>query len=58
VKATDLQPSFTAAAAIACGLAWSCRRSISRDFEISQFWQNLHARLQPAVPNERIEVPG
>jgi hypothetical protein len=25
---------------------------------MSQFWQNLHARLQPAVPNERIEVPG
>ena len=26
--------------------------SISRDFEMSQFWQNLQARLQPAVPND------
>ena len=32
--------------------------SISRDFEMSQFWQNRHARLQPAVPNERTDVPG
>ena len=26
--------------------------SISRDLEMSQFWQNLQARLQPAVPND------
>jgi hypothetical protein len=32
--------------------------SISRDFEMSQFWQNLQARLQPAVPNESTAVPG
>jgi hypothetical protein len=26
--------------------------------EMSQFWQNLHPRLQPAVPNESTGVPG
>jgi hypothetical protein len=26
--------------------------------EISQFWQNLQVRLQPAVPNESTAVPG
>ena len=25
---------------------------------MSQFWQNLHARLQPAVPNENTLLPG
>jgi hypothetical protein len=25
---------------------------------MSQFWQNLQARLQPAVPKERMGVPG
>ena len=25
---------------------------------MSQFWQNLQPRLQPAVPNDRIDVPG
>ena len=25
---------------------------------MSQFWQNLQPRLQPAVPNDRICVPG
>jgi len=25
---------------------------------MSQFWQNLQARLQPAVPNENTGVPG
>ena len=25
---------------------------------MSQFWQNLQARLQPAVPNESTGVPG
>ena len=39
-----------------CNLA--CNLSSSRDFEISQFWQNLQARLQPAVPNESTGVPG
>jgi hypothetical protein len=32
--------------------------SISRDLEMSQFWQNLQARLQPAVPNDRTPLPG
>jgi hypothetical protein len=32
--------------------------SISRDFEMCQLWQNRQARLQPAVPNDRTEVPG
>ena len=26
--------------------------------EMSQFWQNLQVRLQPAVPNDRTGVPG
>jgi len=43
---------------MAAGLAASARVSISRDLEMSQFWQNLHARLQPAVPKERTGVPG
>ena len=30
----------------------------SREVEISQFWQYLHARLQPAVPKDRIVEPG
>ena len=41
-----------------CNLACSMRRSMSRDLEMSQFWQNLQARLQPAVPKERMLVPG
>ena len=40
------------------GEAASIRRSISRLLEMSQFWQNLQARLQPAVPNESTLVPG
>ena len=40
------------------GEAWSMRVSISRDLLMSQFWQNLQAKLQPAVPNERTGVPG
>ena len=32
--------------------------SVSRDLEMSQFWQNLQARLQPAVPKERMLEPG
>ena len=32
--------------------------SISRDLLMSQFWQNLQARLQPAVPNDSTGVPG
>ena len=58
MNATDLQPSSPAARAIVSGVAWSASVSISRDFEMSWFWQNLHARLQPAVPNERMLDPG
>ena len=43
---------------MASGDAWSIRRSMSRLFEMSQFWQNLHARLQPAVPNDSSAEPG
>ena len=32
--------------------------SISRDLEMSQFWQNRQARLQPAVPNDSTDEPG
>jgi hypothetical protein len=32
--------------------------SISRDLLMSQFWQNLQARLQPAVPNDNTLDPG
>ncbi len=31
---------------------------MSLDLLISQFWQNLHARLQPAVPNDSTLLPG
>ena len=58
MKATLLQPVASAASAIASGLAWSISRSISVDLEMSQFWQNLQARLQPAVPNENTAEPG
>src|SRR3982751_5276094 len=58
VKATLRHPDSTAAPAIACGLAESMRRSISRDFEMSWFWQNLQARLHPAVPNDSTALPG
>ena len=58
MKATLRQPDCTAARAIASGEARSISRSMSRDLEMSQFWQNLHARLQPAVPNESTALPG
>ena len=47
-----------AAAAMSPGEAVACRRSNSRDFVMSQFWQNLQARLQPAVPKDSTGVPG
>ncbi len=31
---------------------------MSCDLEMSQFWQNLQARLQPAVPKEKTLLPG
>src|SRR6476620_5988545 len=58
VKATECAPARLAAWAMPAGEASSVRRSISLDLEMSQFWQNLQARLQPAVPKERTEVPG
>src|SRR5947199_341706 len=58
VNAMLLQPSALATRASFSGLAASASVSISRDLEMSQFWQFLHARLQPAVPNDRIGVPG
>src|SRR5436853_7878876 len=58
VEATLRLPDSTAARAIAAGLASSISRSMSRDLEMSQFWQNLQARLQPAVPKESTALPG
>src|SRR4051812_10946036 len=58
VKATLLLSHSSAARAIASGDARSINRSISRALLMSQFWQNLHARLHPAVPNDRTLVPG
>src|SRR5262245_39661468 len=48
VKATLRHPSRAAVAAISSGDAASASVSISRDFEISQFWQKRQPRLQPA----------
>src|SRR5262245_16038765 len=58
VKATLRQSISSATRARPSGVAWSASVSVSRDLEISQFWQNLHARLQPAVPNESTAEPG
>src|SRR5512141_464569 len=58
VNATLRQSRRFAVSAITCGEAASISVSISRDFEMSQFWQNLHARLQPAVPNDSTLEPG
>jgi hypothetical protein len=58
VKATLRQPSATAARARSSGPAASARVSISRDSEMSQFWQKRQARLQPAVPNDSTALPG
>jgi hypothetical protein len=58
VNATLAHPRRWAASAIASGDAVSASVSNSRDFEMSQFWQKRQPRLQPAVPNERTDVPG
>ncbi len=52
------QPRSRAIRAISPGEAASISVSISRDLLMSQFWQNLQARLQPAVPNENTLEPG
>jgi len=58
VNATERQPLRTAAFAIASGEASSVSRSNSPALEMSQFWQNLQVKLQPAVPNDSTGVPG
>ena len=58
MKATLRQPSSAAAPAMRSGEASSASVSVSRDFEMSQFWQKWQARLQPAVPKEKTDVPG
>src|SRR6201995_5369745 len=58
VKATLRQPNSSAARATSPGSARLARGSISLYLEMSQFWQNLHARLQPAVPNDSTAEPG
>jgi membrane-associated protein len=58
VNATDRQPSRCAAAASSSGDAADVSVSISRDLEMSQFWQNRQARLQPAVPKDSTDEPG
>jgi hypothetical protein len=58
VKATLAAPLARAACAMRCGEAVPISRSISRLLEMSQFWQNLQARLQPAVPNDSTLEPG
>src|SRR5579884_583200 len=58
VKATLRQPNSSATRAMSSGVERLASVSISRDLEISQFWQNLQARLQPAVPNDSTAEPG
>ncbi len=58
MNATLAQPRRSAASAMSSGMAESASVSTSRDLEMSQFWQNLQVRLQPAVPNDRTEEPG
>src|SRR6185436_18895461 len=58
VNATDRQPSSAADRASASGDAADDSVSISRDLEMSQFWQNRQARLQPAVPKDSTAEPG
>ena len=53
-----MQPLASAASASASGSAASASVSISRDLLMSQFWQNLQARLQPAVPKDSTADPG
>ena len=58
VNAIERQPRRCASAARSSGVAAEASVSISRLLEMSQFWQNLQPRLQPAVPNESTGVPG
>ena len=56
--ATLGQACRCAASAIWLGEAAADMISTSRDRVLSQFWQNLHARLHPAVPKDSTGVPG
>src|SRR6187200_638155 len=47
----------TAASAMSSGPAASDSRSISRDFEMSEFWQNRHARLCPRGAERQHRAP-
>src|SRR5258707_8992987 len=58
VNATDRQPSSCAVVDRADGEAAPASVSISRDLEMSQFWQKRQPRLQPAVPNDSTAEPG
>src|ERR687884_1857861 len=58
VNATLRQPSRSAVAARASGDAACDSVVISRDLEMSQFWQKRQARLHPAVPNDSTDEPG
>ena len=55
---SEITHTADAPAASASGDASADSVSISRDLEMSQFWQNRQARLQPAVPKESTELPG
>ena len=43
---------------MASGEAWAINLSMSRVLLMSEFWQNLQARLQPAVPKDSTLEPG
>ena len=58
VNATASAPSRAAAAAMAPGEASAASVSHCRDVEMSQFWQNRHAELHPAVPKLSTDEPG
>ena len=51
-------PGRAAARAMVGGIAWSASVSVSRDLEMSQFWQNRQPRLHPAVPKDSTAEPG
>ena len=55
--ATLRQPRRSAVFAMASGSAGSLVSSVAGAAGF-QFWQNLHVRLQPAVPKESTGVPG
>ena len=52
------QPYCLASAATRRGVAYSAGTCSGRDWEMSQFWQNLQLTLHPAVASEKAIVPG